>query len=94
MTSHVKNITPRDSWASPRTPYDVAGLYENQDRSAVPVIHNLFQKLFLLCLNWHDCPRNVGNSAKLPDKEDLIALSIQKNATSFSLPNQCEKKKG
>lgn len=33
-----------------------------------------------------DCPRNVGNSAIPPDKEDLIRIFVQKNATSISPP--------
>lgn len=33
-----------------------------------------------------DCPRNVVNSAIPPDKEDLISIFVQKNATSISLP--------
>lgn len=92
MTSCVKNVpseTVKHSWGL----LCLAGLYENQDRSAVPIGHKLFckkkKKKKKICLNWHDCPRNVGNSAKLPDKDGLVALSIEKNATSFSLPNQC-----
>lgn len=33
-----------------------------------------------------DCPRNVGDSATPSDKEDLISMFVQKNATSISLP--------
>lgn len=52
----------------------------------------------LLCWDWQDCPRNVGNSAKPPAKEDLISIFVKKNATSsFYFPFQCkitkEKKK-
>lgn len=38
-----------------------------------------------------DCPRNVGNSAIPPDKEDLIRIFVKKNATSsFYFPFQCK----
>lgn len=33
-----------------------------------------------------DCPRNIGNSAIPPDKEDLVSIFVQKNATSISHP--------
>lgn len=33
-----------------------------------------------------DCPQNAVNSAIPPDKEDLISIFVQKNATSISLP--------
>lgn len=37
-----------------------------------------------------DCPRNVVNSTIPPDKEDLICIFVQKNATLISLPFQCK----
>lgn len=45
-----------------------------------------------------DCPRNIGNSAIPPDKEDLVSIFVQKNATSISHPisvqdNKKKKKK-
>lgn len=40
-----------------------------------------------------DSPRNVGNSAIPPDKEDLISRFVQKNATSISRPLSVQDKK-
>lgn len=69
----------------------VAGLYENQDSSAAPIGHKLFPPKLLVVFKLARLSQE-SYSAKLPENDGLVALSSQKNATLFSLPNLCRKK--